>query len=161
MAKSDYRQLSWNICDLKNLKQTWDMASAIHYTFSEWKSTLWDKIDTDVLTARVKDIAQTVKLLPKEVKSSDVFRTLSANVRKMQVILPLINDLHSEFMKERHWKHLMSITGKTFSKDNQFSLNDILQLDLHEHVDDVSEIVEQAQKEVWSQKHHVFFFNML
>lgn len=33
----------------------------------------------------------------------------------MQVVLPLVSELHSEFMRERHWKQLMNIAGQTFT----------------------------------------------
>ncbi|OXB72392.1 UNVERIFIED_CONTAM: hypothetical protein H355_012864 [Colinus virginianus] len=65
----------------------------------------------------------------------------------MQIVLPLINDLHSEFMRDRHWTQLMTVAGKTFTKGPDFSLEDLLKLQLHEHADSVSEIVVLAQKE--------------
>lgn len=36
-------------------------------------------------------------------------------VNNMQVVLPLVAELHSEFMRDRHWKQLMSIAGQTFT----------------------------------------------
>lgn len=45
----------------------------------------------------------------------------------MQVVLPLVAELHSEFMRDRHWKQLMTIAGQTFAKGNtQVSFNYIL-----------------------------------
>jgi dynein heavy chain len=49
MQKSTYKALKDCRNDLQNLKQMWDLISLIDYQFETWKSTLWDKIDTDNL----------------------------------------------------------------------------------------------------------------
>ncbi|CEL96675.1 unnamed protein product [Vitrella brassicaformis CCMP3155] len=152
MARSGYRQLKETCNDLGLLKELWDAIAIVKYTFDDWKSTLWDKIDTDDLLTRVKDLSSQIKYLPKELKGWRIYQWLVEDVKNMSIVLPLINDLHSEFMRERHWKQLMTVTGKTFSKGPDFCLDDLLKLKLHEHADDVSEIVDQAQKEAKIEK---------
>lgn len=49
MQKSSYKALKDCRNDLQNLKQMWDLISLIDFQFETWKSTLWDKIDTDNL----------------------------------------------------------------------------------------------------------------
>jgi dynein heavy chain len=49
MQKSSYKALKDCRNDLQNLKQMWDLIALIDYQFETWKSTLWDKIDTDNL----------------------------------------------------------------------------------------------------------------
>jgi len=51
MQKSTYKSLKDCRNDLQNLKQMWDLVSLVDYQFETWKSTLWDKIDTDNLMA--------------------------------------------------------------------------------------------------------------
>jgi hypothetical protein len=34
----------------------WDLVSLIDYQFEAWKSTLWDKIDTDALSLQLLDM---------------------------------------------------------------------------------------------------------
>ncbi|KAJ0389801.1 hypothetical protein ATCC90586_010599 [Pythium insidiosum] len=67
----------------------------------------------------------------------------------MATVLPLINDLHSEAMQDRHWKALSTIckVKAIEPRDPKFALADLLKLQLHLHVDDVGEIVETANKE--------------
>ncbi|CBZ52391.1 hypothetical protein NCLIV_021800 [Neospora caninum Liverpool] len=180
MAKSGYRQLKDTFLDLRLLKQLWDVIELWNFSFDDWKSTLWDKIDTDDLLLRVKEMQQQLKALPKEIKSMRPFSWLQGEVTNMQIALPLINDLHSEFMRDRHWTQLMAVAGKTFTKGKQgerrgatlhltplhylsgsaqrtflekvergpdFSLEELLKLQLHAHADGVSDIVILAQKE--------------
>lgn len=71
----------------------------------------------------------------------------------MDVIRPLIQALHSEFMQPRHWKRLNGICGKTVNRqDPTFCLRDIINLELYKFSDDVNELVEGAQKEASIEK---------
>jgi dynein heavy chain len=66
----------------------------------------------------------------------------------MNTILPLIALLHSKFMQDRHWRKLMGITGKSIDhKSPNFCLQDLIQLELYKYAEDVTELVDGAQKE--------------
>jgi len=56
MQKSSYKALKDCRNDLQNLKQMWDLISLIDFQFETWKSTLWDKIDTDNLMSQIKEM---------------------------------------------------------------------------------------------------------
>jgi dynein heavy chain len=56
MQKSSYKALKDCRNDLQNLKQMWDLVSLIDFQFETWKSTLWDKIDTDNLMSQIKEM---------------------------------------------------------------------------------------------------------
>ena len=66
----------------------------------------------------------------------------------MNTILPLIASLHSPYMLDRHWKKLQSVCGKEI-KNNEpsFCLADLIQLELFKYAEEVTELVESAQKE--------------
>jgi dynein heavy chain len=66
----------------------------------------------------------------------------------MNTILPLITELHSKFMMERHWKKLMGFTQQTVSFNSpKFCLDDLIKLELHRFSEEVLELVEGATKE--------------
>lgn len=71
---------------------------------------------------------------------------MEEKLKAMSTSLPLVGDLAHPAMRDRHWEQLMRATGKTFVKDDKFSLGDLLALGLHNYVDDCSEIVDRAQK---------------
>ena len=70
----------------------------------------------------------------------------------MMTSLPLVSDLAHPSMRERHWKLLMRATGKNFTMDDSFSLGDLLNLGLHNFVEEVADIVDKAQKELIIEK---------
>lgn len=66
----------------------------------------------------------------------------------MNTILPLIRELHSDFMMERHWKKLMKLTEQEIAFNSpKFCLEDLIKLQLYRFAEEVVELVEGATKE--------------
>ena len=85
--------------------------------------------------------------MPKEIRGWKLYGSLVDEVKNMSTVLPLINDLHQDTMRDRHWLQLMDVTGTSFNKGPDFCFKDLLDLQLHKYADDVSEIVDQSAKE--------------
>ena len=153
------KQKELNDCknELVQLKQMWDLISIIDGQFESWKETLWDQINADNLELLLKNMKQnqTAPVLPqnKDIKSYKAFQALNDRVKNMDVIRPLIQQLHSPQMQPRHWKRLNGICGKTVNRmDPKFCLRDIINLELYKYSEDVNELVEGAQKEAQIEK---------
>lgn len=74
--------------------------------------------------------------------------SLNDRVKNMNTILPLISQLHSPFMQDRHWKKLMRVTEQHIDHASpKFCLEDLIKLHLYKFADEVTEIVDGAQKE--------------
>lgn len=144
---SKHRQIKKNRQENRLLKQCWDMVSCVKHQFDDWKKTLWDKIDTDVLLRECKNILEQIEGMPSETRNWPVQVGLTKEVNNLLTVLPLVNLLHSPAMKERHWNELKVSTKRQFIKGPTFCLADLLALELHLFVDDVKYIVELAQKE--------------
>ena len=134
--------------DLRLLKGVWDVVLLVESNFNTWKNTLWAEIKTDDLMDEIKRIQNQLKKQPKKPREWGVFKTLEQNVKNLNTTLPLIHELHSPAMRERHWKSLVQLCGTNIDRGASFNLNDLLVLNLHQHVDAVSEIVEVATKEL-------------
>jgi dynein heavy chain len=138
--------------ELLNLKVCWDLVALIDYQFASWSTTLWNDIDPDELERLIKQF-QGNQCSPnsaqnKDIKSWKAFVSLNERVRNMAQVMPLIKDLHSPFMKDRHWKRLMGITGQQIPYDQPtFCLDDLIRLELFKYAEDVTELVEGAAKE--------------
>lgn len=130
----------------------WDLISLTDYQFEAWEATKWDKIDTDQLQQLIREMQgkQCNPQAPgnKEIKSWRAFVGLTERVKNMNTILPLITQLHSQYMQERHWRKLMATTQQTIAfKSPSFCLADLIRLELHKYSEDVTELVDGAQKE--------------
>jgi len=152
MQMSSYRELGECQSEILYLKNLWDGVVLTQETFKSWDTILWDKIDTDSLVTTARDLQTQVKNMPKQVKPWALYRWLTDEVKNMATVLPLVNDLHGETMRDRHWTSLMTVTQKTFEKGPEFCFKDLLDLKLHEFAEDVSEIVDQSVKEAKIEK---------
>jgi len=134
--------------DLRVLKGVWDVVLLVESNMNTWKNTLWAEIKTDDLMDEVKRIQNQLKKQPRKPREWAVFKMFELNVKNLATVLPLIHELHSPAMRERHWKSLTALTSTAIDRGANFCLHDLLALNLHRHVDAVSEIVEVATKEL-------------
>jgi dynein heavy chain len=152
LQRSSYKQLKDCKSELISLKEMWDLVALIDMQFDSWKKTLWDQIDTENLTQLIKEMQskQTNPTAPanKVISKWRTFVALNDRVKNMNTILPLISQLHSPFMQNRHWKKLMRVTEQHIDHASpKFCLEDLIKLHLYKFADEVTEIVDGAQKE--------------
>merc|ERR1719326_2713699 len=83
MVQSNYRALKDSEGDLQLLKNLWDGILLVKETFLNWNSTLWDKIDTDQLLMRVKELQTQVKNMPKGMRGWPLYSWLLDEVKNM------------------------------------------------------------------------------
>jgi dynein heavy chain, axonemal len=153
---STRNQLNEIINQLKTLKTIWDMVSFVESLFSSWKQLLWSEINSEDLMEEVKQIEVKMKRFPRISKDWNVLKRLEVEVRIMAKLLPLISDLHSPAIRDRHWKQLVhrisSQSGGPSPSISGFgaslSFDDILKLNLQNYSDIVLDVVEIAQKEL-------------
>ena len=117
LTESKFKMLDDCKHDLVNLKKNWDLIALIDSQFASWKKILWDQIDTDGLISQCREMSakQTNPNNNKDIKGFNSFKALNDRIKNMSKILPLISQLHSKFMQERHWKKLMKFTCKPVS----------------------------------------------
>eukprot|EP00698_Gefionella_okellyi_P007644 TRINITY_DN186_c0_g1_i3.p1 TRINITY_DN186_c0_g1~~TRINITY_DN186_c0_g1_i3.p1 ORF type:complete len:1316 (+),score=388.60 TRINITY_DN186_c0_g1_i3:1699-5646(+) len=134
--------------DLMLVKTLWDQATMVAEQIEEWKQTLWVAINTDAMEEVTKIFSKDIRLINKRARVWDAYSGLEQVVKNFLTVLPLVAALSSKAMRPRHWKQLMSTTGVTFTIDRDFRLDNLIELNLHEYVDDVMGIVDRAIKEL-------------
>jgi dynein heavy chain len=152
LAVPTYRQLQDCRRDIGMLKTMWDLVGLVTYMFDQWKTTLWDEIDTDQMESRCRELSKDMRKLDKEIKGWEVFTGLDQTVKDMVTSLRAVGELRSNAIRERHWKQLMKTTGVTFVLTKDMKFQDLLSLQLHKFEDDVKVIVDRATKELAMEK---------
>ena len=139
--------------DLDVLKRVWDMKAFVEHTYSRWKTIGWHSIDTDSLLSENKDMLRSIKDFGTTypiAKQWGAYRDVEALGKDMNVVLPIVAELHSPAMRARHWAAVAKITKvESIAPDSlSFSMEDLIQLNLQNYEDDVLEVVETASKEL-------------
>jgi dynein heavy chain len=129
------------------------MKSLVNATFQSWNGQLWNDIKTDDLEDVNKTLLKNLRRQAADnqiIKQWNVFRSIEDSIKDMAVVLPLINALHNPAMRDRHWRALAKICNvKSIDpNDPKFTFEDAINLKVHEHREDVEEIVETATKEL-------------
>ena len=114
-----------------------------------WGKTLWANLNTQALTDGIDSFMRDFRKLPKVVRQMPIANVLETTMRQFKNVVPLMASLKHEAMRDRHWKMLMSKTGKSFDMSPQrFTLNNMFSMELHRHQEIVEEIVLNAIKEL-------------
>eukprot|EP00906_Rhabdomonas_costata_P031047 RCo043883 len=152
---SEFKELKDCRGDLKMLKQIWDMTAHVQSQFTDWMTTTFKNVMVDLLLEETKKLQKQLKGFSVRMKSWDAFKGLETTVKNMATSLPLVQDLRSPAMRDRHWRQLLRITKQTKQIDPEsdtFTMKELLDLGLHAFVEDVANIVEKATKELSIEK---------
>jgi dynein heavy chain, axonemal len=138
--------------DLSLLRKLWTFKRDMTVTINKWKTIQWKDIDTDDLEDRVSEFSKEIRKIGQidvVVKGWQVFKDIQARCKNLSEVIPLINELHTPAMRERHWKALAIETNTTSIpyKEPSFCLKNLLDLNLHLCVEDVEDILDTAKKE--------------
>ncbi|TPX63919.1 hypothetical protein SpCBS45565_g06282 [Spizellomyces sp. 'palustris'] len=135
--------------DIKELDKIYVLYIEVKEAISSWSTTLWANLDINVLNKGVETFSTRLKRLPKELKQLPPYNVVAEKIVTFKDSIPLFADLKNEALRERHWKRLMEITGKSFDMNpDSFTLEKLFAMNLHEHSEAIGEIVGGAMKEL-------------
>lgn len=133
--------------ELRSIKACWDVTRMVQTQVAAWRDVVWGRVVVEEMEDGVKALEKELKSLDKSIRDSGAYKALQTDIKNFMVSVPLIGDLRSPAMRDRHWALLMEATQKQFVIDESFRLGDLLALELHKFEEDVGEIVDRAQKE--------------
>lgn len=148
----DYRQLKQCRKEVLLLKELWDMIAVVNSSMSDWKTTKWREINVEDMELECKRLSKDIRALDKEVRAWDAFSGLDSAVKNILTSLRAVAELQNPAIRERHWHQLMQATGVRFTMDQDTTLADLLQLNLHLFEEEVRGIVDKAVKEMGMEK---------
>ena len=154
---SKYQETLDTRTELKLLKYVWDLKALVLGTFESWNPLLWNDIKTDDLEDISKNLLKNLRKMANDtpvVKGWKCYRDIEDVIKNMSIVLPLINDLHSNAMRDRHWRAVAKCcqVKSIDPTDPKFTFEDAVKLNLHLYGDDVGEVVETATKELKIEK---------
>ncbi|XP_032831905.2 dynein axonemal heavy chain 9 isoform X1 [Petromyzon marinus] len=152
VAVPDARQLRQCRREARALRELWDVTALVRSSVGDWRDTRWRQLDVDAMDAECKRFARDLRALDKETRAWDAFAGLDSEVKNMMTSLRAVAELQNPAIRERHWQQLMQATGVRFSMDEDTTLADLLQLNLHSFEDEVRSIVDKAVKEMGMEK---------
>jgi dynein heavy chain len=128
----------------------WNVIEEATDFYAESKLTLWAEVHAEDLEDESKRLMKITKNCAKDVRWSKAFTGIDKVNKDFLNTVPLIQALHHQSMRLRHWGYLAKATGHDFTpppEDPTLTVGDLLSLNLHNFTADVEEICDQALKE--------------
>ncbi|KAI9223372.1 dynein heavy chain and region D6 of dynein motor-domain-containing protein [Blastocladiella britannica] len=146
---SSYPDLHTLEVEIAQLSRVYDLYVSVRNSIADWSSTLWSALDLPTMTKGVDDYAVVIRKLPAELKQLHPTNVIADQVSTFKNSLPLLADLKNEALRDRHWKKLMEVTGKSFDMNPEsFTLEKLVAMNLHEFAAEIGDIVTGAMKEL-------------
>ena len=119
----------------------------------EWANTLWANLNMKTLSDGIEEYIKQLRKFPKEIKGMLICQTLDEKMKEFKNSLPLIGNLKTDAMRDRHWERLMAETGKSFDMSpDTFTLANLFSMELHRFQEVIEDIVMSANKEMSIEK---------
>ncbi|KAL5499629.1 hypothetical protein EMCRGX_G011081 [Ephydatia muelleri] len=143
--------------ELQTLKQVWNHTESVRKDHSQWKLQKWYSIDTAELQLAAERQLRVVNSVS---KPWDIRLSVVKSIRDIQATLLMIDGLRSTAMRPRHWKQVLRYASSTHSSQHlgwglldmselhELTLGQLVDLGLHNHSADVTQIVERANKDI-------------
>ncbi|KAG7491786.1 hypothetical protein MATL_G00007500 [Megalops atlanticus] len=148
----DYKQMKQCRKEVFLLKELWDLITVVDSSLNDWKTTRWREINVENMELECKRFSKDIRALDKETRAWDAFAGMDSMVKNILTSLRAVAELQNSAIRERHWHQLMQATGVRFTMDEDTTLADLLQLNLHNFEDEVRGIVDKAVKEMGMEK---------
>ncbi|KAH8584742.1 dynein heavy chain [Cryptosporidium sp. chipmunk genotype I] len=94
--------------DLKDFKEIWNQLNVFFVMISEYKTMLWTEVNVKTLKTNLESLISNLKSIPVKYRQYDAFEQLQHDVEGYNKNMGYISRLKAEYMKERHWKLLLS-----------------------------------------------------
>ncbi|KAJ8314952.1 hypothetical protein KUTeg_007102 [Tegillarca granosa] len=116
---------------------------------NRFRDTLWSEVDLDASYTEVETYWDECLALPSKLKDWDAYTDLKTQLQTYLAVFPLLHNLASKEIRNRHWLKVMNVTGTTFQLEaNVFKLCHLLDIGLIQHKAEIEEICRGASREL-------------
>ncbi|KAI5062354.1 hypothetical protein GOP47_0022893 [Adiantum capillus-veneris] len=112
-----------------------------------WRTGHVRKLNGHEVISKTDEYAKEAYKMGKASKEDTVVFRLKDTIDDFKKVLPLIEELASEALKDRHWSQIFALLGKPFSVESEFSINDVLDLGIMPKIEEVRALTAVASKE--------------
>ena len=97
-------------------------------------------LDVTMLEKQLVKFNKTVYLCSKGLPLNKVVPKLKESVDEFNPVLPIILDLRSQCLKERHWEKINNLVGVDIQNSESFTLKDLIEKGVTAYQEDISTI---------------------
>ena len=135
--------------EVHDFQSVWAALSTIWKSLDDLRDTLWTSIQPRKLRQSIDGLIRMSKEMPSRMRQYAAFEHMQSVLRQLLKVNPLLSDMKSEAVRERHWNKIYKALkpGKRYSPVSM-SLGDVWDLQLASSEAVIRDIVAQAQGEM-------------
>ncbi|XP_016786964.1 dynein axonemal heavy chain 2 isoform X3 [Pan troglodytes] len=137
--------------ELDALQQIWEIARDWEENWNEWKTGRFLILQTETMETMAHGLFRRLTRLAKEYKDRnwEIIETTRSKIEQFKRTMPLISDLRNPALRERHWDQVRDEIQREFDQESEsFTLEQIVELGMDQHVEKIGEISASATKEL-------------
>ncbi|XP_006899240.1 PREDICTED: dynein heavy chain 2, axonemal [Elephantulus edwardii] len=143
--------LSLGFLELDAIQQVWEITWDWEENWSQWKTGRFLTLQTEAMETMAHGLFRRLTRLAKEYKDRnwEIIETTRSKIEQFKRTMPLISDLRNPALRERHWDQIRDEIQREFDQESDsFTLEQIVELGMDQHVDKIGEISASATKEL-------------
>lgn len=152
---TDYPEMLKTQKELKLADQLFSLYTDVLGTLEDWSSVPWLDVTRQIgeMNEKIEAFSMRCKKLPARLREYSAYITLKEKIEGFQTILPLLQELSKESIRDRHWEEVMAITKSNFDFTGpEFRLESLIQIDMVQHKDAIEEVTDGADKQLKIEK---------
>jgi dynein heavy chain len=134
----EYDMLEETQADLSLKVRLWESVRDWRAIKSGIVAVTLSEIDVSALEKKVSGYSRVCAQASRVLPGNPVVASLSAEIHAFSPILPIVSDLRSPALKDRHWQQLDSALGFEISSTESLSLGDLIARGIAQHADAIS-----------------------
>ena len=135
--------------EIHDFMSVWAALSTIWKSLNDLRDTLWSSVQPRKLRQSIDGLIKMAKEMPARMRQYSAFDHIQSVLKQLLKVNPLIADMKSEAVRERHWNKIYKALepGKRYSPV-AMSLGDVWDLQLASTESVIRDIIAQAQGEM-------------
>eukprot|EP01012_Entosiphon_sulcatum_P032727 TRINITY_DN4157_c0_g1_i1.p1 TRINITY_DN4157_c0_g1~~TRINITY_DN4157_c0_g1_i1.p1 ORF type:complete len:4195 (-),score=848.52 TRINITY_DN4157_c0_g1_i1:38-11479(-) len=150
LPTTQYTNINEIVKNFEPYQQLWTIVSDYYQLFPSWTEGPFKDLDPEVVDNNVQSWTKTLHRLVKLLKDEAPGQVAASVKEKLEAFrpnIPLIYALRNPGLRDRHWKKITAVSGKTINMKDEMTFQELLAMNLQEHMADIQELSEYASKE--------------
>lgn len=135
--------------EVRDFQSVWSNLSTIWASLNETRDILWTAVQPRKIRSKIDDLIKSTKEMPSRMRQYAAFEHVQSILRGFLKVNPILSDLKSDAMRERHWiKAYKQIKPQKRFSPSSMTLGDVWDLNLVATEAIIKDIIAQAQGEM-------------
>ncbi|KAF1334344.1 Dynein heavy chain, partial [Globisporangium splendens] len=154
MYQTQLKQLVSEFNEINEVAAHFDLKMKLWGGLATWQEltvtyldTSFDNIDVAAIGKHVQMYVKVAYQAQKQLLGNEAADLLQREVDKFKLVLPVVSDLRSPSLQERHWTQIHQILGFQMKGESSLTLGKLIERNVMKHGDAISAIAVSAQQE--------------